>query len=188
MKYIISSAIFALFCTSTYAQVKSVSGENFVQYGPEEAYWVFQAICDDDSERKIQRKTDGSEWCGKDLDSFCDTDKDKAADLICGPRYSEGLALQRETLRAEDAQKRAQQERERQEEQDLVSRRRAEEERARLARAQAAAASESQRIAIEEELLTIDREKLKLRREEIELQRRVNEIEVILGLELKETE
>jgi len=49
------------------AQLKSTTAENFAQYGPEDAYWVFSAICADDSERPIQRKTDGNQWCGQDI-------------------------------------------------------------------------------------------------------------------------
>ena len=140
--------------------MKSLSGEDFVQYGNEDAYWVFTAVCSDDSERKIQRKTDGTDWCGTDLTDFCDADKKAAAELICGSRYSEGLALQREASRAEQARQQAEQERRTQ---------------------AAAAASNAERIAIEEELISIEQEQIQLRRQELELQRRANKIEATLN-------
>ena len=181
-----SALVIALLSTNALAQVKSVSGEDFVQYGSEDAYWVFTAVCGDDSERKIQRKTDGTTWCGKDIDTYCDADKGKAAELICGSEYSNILESRLESARAEEARNRAaQEERNRQQRQQQADRQRAAQEQARRQRAAqaAAAASGNERIAIEEELIAIEQEKIKLRREELELQRRAKDIETALGIE-----
>lgn len=164
----------------SYAQVKSMTPETLAQYGPEDAYWVFSAVCSDDSERQVQRKTDGQQWCGKDIDGFCQQDKSKAADMVCGQEYSQGLALQRETQRAQRARVQAQRERERQRtaERQRAAQALAEQQRQQ---AQVAAATSSQRISIEEELIEIQQEKIELRREELELQRRAQEIQSLLG-------
>ena len=162
------------------AQVSSISSDNLVQYGKDQAYWESEVSCSDDSKRTIQRKTDGSEWCGKDIEGFCDATKESAATKICGTQYSSALALletakqaQNDAAQAEQRARQAEQQRARQD-------RLANERQLELERQQAAAAPLKKKISIEEELLKIEQEKLDLRRQELELQRRAVEIEALL--------
>ena len=167
------------------AEVKSKTAEEFVQYGPEDAYWVFTATCADDQQRIIQRKTDGELWCIKDAEEFCDENRDKAADIACGPEFADSEAAEeqaREAARQAEAEaaraqaaERARQERQRQERERA---RAAEAERAAEQARQEAAAKDQ--ISIEEQLLKIEQEKLELRRQELELQRRAVEIQALL--------
>ena len=165
--------------TSATAQVKSVTNEDFVQIGSD-AFWVFAAICDDDSERKIQRKADGTDWCGQDLDGFCDADKANAAELVCDSKYTEGLAAAEESARAAREQELARQQQQ-QEEQQRLERQRAEQERAQ--REQAAAAARTQRIEVEQELAAIERERNEIQQQQDQLQRRAAQIKAVLGQE-----
>ena len=177
----------SLLATGAYAEVSSISSDNLVQYGKEEAYWVADVNCSDGSKRTIQRKTDGNEWCGKDVEGFCDSTKETTATKICGAQYSSALALletakqaQNDAAQAEERARRA--ERERAEQRRLADQRIEEQrlERERQAAAAAAAAPLKKQISIEEELLKIEQEKLDLRRQELELQRRAVEIQSLL--------
>lgn len=177
----------SLLATSAYAEVSSISSDNLVQYAKEEAYWVADVSCSDGSKRTIQRKTDGNEWCGKDVEGFCDSTKETTATKICGAQYSSALALletakqaQNDAAQAEERARRA--ERERAEQRRLADQRIEEQrlERERQAAAEAAAAPLKKQISIEEELLKIEQEKLDLRRQELELQRRAVEIQSLL--------
>lgn len=181
----------SLFATAAQAEVSSISSDNLVQYGKEQAFWVADVSCSDGSQRTIQRKTDGNEWCGKDVEGFCDSTKEGTATKICGAQYTSALALletakqaQNEAVQAEERARRA--ERERAEQRRLADKRiqeqRAERERQAAAAAAAAAAAEplKKQISIEEELLKIEQEKLDLRRQELELQRRAVEIQSLL--------
>lgn len=189
-----------LFTSSAISQVSSVSSDNLVQYGKEDAYWVADVTCADDSKRVIQRKTDSNTWCGKDIDGFCDETKDAAAIKICGTQYTSSLALleaarqaQNDAAAAQDRANRA--ERERAEQRRLADQRLqeqiaerqareqriAQEQRIALEKKNAAPAPLKTQISIQEELIQIDQEKLDLRRQELELQRRAAEIEAELN-------
>jgi len=174
----------SLLATGAHAEVSSISSDNLVQYGKEEAYWVADVSCSDGSKRTIQRKTDGNEWCGKDVEGFCDSTKETTATKICGAQYSSALALletakqaQNDAAQAEERARRA--ERERAEQRRLADQR-IEEQRVERERQAAAAAPLKKQISIEEELLKIEQEKLDLRRQELELQRRAVEIQSLL--------
>jgi len=158
------------------AQVSSISSENLVQYGKEQAFWAADVSCDDGSIRTIQRKTDESQWCGKAVEGFCDSTKESAAVKICGTQYTATLSLletaQQAQSNAEEAEQRARQaERERAEQSRLSD---------QLKQQEAAKAPLKKQISIKEELLKIEQEKLDLRRQELELQRRAVEIESLL--------
>jgi len=182
----IRSAVVAssLIAASAYAEVSSISSDSLVQYGKEQAFWAADVNCADGSKRTIQRKTDGNEWCGKDVEGFCDTTKEATATKICGAQYSSAMALlqtakqaQNDAAQAEERARRA--ERERAEQRRLADQR-IQEQRAERARQAAAAAPLKKQISIEEELLQIEQEKLNLRRQELELQRRAVEIQKLL--------
>ena len=170
----------ALFANAAMSEVSTISSDSLVQYAKEQAYWVATVTCSDDSQRVIQRKTDGNEWCGKAVDGFCDADKEAAADRICGTQYTSALSLleatkqaQNEAAEAEERARRAERERQ---EQLAAQQRQQQAERER----QAATAPLKRQITIEEELIQIEQEKLNLRRQELELQRRASEIEALL--------
>jgi len=188
MKTLLKPIIFfvgaALFNSVAKSQVSAISSDNLVQYGKEEAYWVADVTCSDDSKRSIQRKTDGNEWCGKAVDGFCDASKEGTAEKICGAQYSSALSLleatkqaQNNAAQAEERAKRAEQERA---EQRRLAEQRIQQQRAERERIAAAAAPLKRQITIEEELIQIEQEKLDLRRQELELQRRSTEIEALL--------
>lgn len=173
----------SLFTTGVYAEVSSISSDNLVQYGKEQAFWVADVNCSDGSKRTIQRKTDGNEWCGKDVEGFCDSTKETTAVKICGAQYSSALALletakqaQNDAAQAEERARRAERDRA---EQRRLAEQRTQEQRAERER-QAAAEPLKKQISIEEELLQIEQEKLNLRRQELELQRRAVEIQSLL--------
>ncbi len=162
------TGVTALMVTSQALGV-TLSSEEFTEYASEEAYWVVSVNCDDGSDpRIIQRKTDGNQWCGKEVEGYCFNAKAETAEKVCSADYSDSLATA----------KRAEQERERQEQ----ANRQAEQERrqaqaqAALAQQQAAEAERQKQIDIDEQLLQIEQEKLSLRRQELELQRRAVEI------------
>ncbi len=167
------------------AEVASIAPENFAQYDKDEAYWVAEVSCKQtDGTRTIQRKTDGNEWCGKDLPGFCDTDKDDAANKVCGAEYTSALAAIDDKIKAEKAAAVAQA-RATKAEQDSAAaqRRQAQQERVRAQNErdrQAAAAPLKKKISIEEQLIKIEQEKLDLRRQELELQRRAVDIQKLL--------
>jgi len=188
---------------SVIAQVKSKSPEEFVQYGREDAYFAFTATCSDDAKRVIQRKTDGNEWCAKDISGFCDENKDSAADKACSSEFALALGTvtssKREAIAAKEAEaqnaRAAQQEEQKRQaqaaQQQLERQRAAELERERaqaLAAAQTKARAKAKatqaaknKLAIEEELLRIEEEQLELRKQEIELEQRAAEIANKLG-------
>lgn len=174
----------SLLATTAHAEVSSISSDNLVQYGKEQAFWVADVSCSDGSKRTIQRKTDGNEWCGKDVEGFCDSTKEKTATKICGAQYSSSLALletakqaQNDAEQAEQRARRAEQERA---EQRRLADQQIENQRIERERQAAAAAPLKKQISIEEELLKIEQEKLDLRRQELELQRRAVEIQSLL--------
>lgn len=168
------------------SQVKSQSADEFVQYGPEDAYWVFTVTCADDAERQVQRKTDGDLWCAKDVEGFCDLNREIAAEKSCSKEYTEATTAtaasdqqaSEEKQRSDDAEAEKAAQLKRQQEQER-------ERQAQRARANAAAEAKREeeakkQILIQEELLKIEQEKLNLRRQELELQQRAVEIEELL--------
>lgn len=166
------------------SQVSGISSENLVQYGKEQAYWVSNVSCADNSTRIVQRKTDGEQWCGKAIDGFCDVNKEAAAEKICSTGYTSALAALEASVRAQNSAaqaearaRRAEQEREQQ--RQLANQRIEQQRRAREQQAAVNAPLEKQ-INIEEELIKIEQEKLDLRRQELELQRRATEIQTLL--------
>ena len=135
-----------------------MSTEEFKEYAREDAYWVVSVDCEDGSEsRTIQKKTDGDQWCSKDIDGYCYDTKVVAADRVCGNSFALALIQKQENQAAQE--KLEQQKQEEQQKRDQ------EEEQAR-----------QRQLAIEAELLEIEQEKLGLRRQELELQKRAVEI------------
>jgi flagellar biosynthesis GTPase FlhF len=188
MKTVMNSAILfvstALFAGTALSQVSSISGDNLVQYGKDQAYWVADVTCADESTRIVQRKTDGNEWCGKEVEGFCDTIKEAAATKICGPQYTNSLSLvvaakkaQDDAEQAEQRAKRAERERT---EQRRIANRQLEQQQLERERKAAAAAPLQKQISIDEELIKIEQGTLNLRRQELELQRRAVEIQALL--------
>ncbi len=150
-----------------------LSAEEFKQYAPEEAYWVVSVDCQDGTEpRVIQRKTDGTQWCGKEVEGFCFTERSKAAENVCASEYTatvnEKAEAQAEQQRVAQAQRQAQEKAARDQREAQA--------RASAARKQAEEAKRQSQIRIDEQLLQIEQEKLSLRRQELELQRRAVEI------------
>ncbi|GHA16832.1 hypothetical protein GCM10008090_28100 [Arenicella chitinivorans] len=175
-----------VFTATASAQVKTKTAEEFAQYGPEDAYWVFTVTCEDDSEHKVQRKTDGDLWCAKEIEGFCDANRDIAADKVCGDAFGEAYAEQKNTIDAEQAaRKQAEAESERKRSEAAAAKQREEQAKQQAAqRAQAEADAKVQRqLSIEEELLKIEQEKLDLRRQELELQERAVQIQELLDQE-----
>lgn len=177
------------------AAVKSKSPEEFVQYGPEDAYFAFTATCDDDAKRVVQRKTDGNEWCVKGIKGFCDENKETAAEQACSSELALAMGTVQSSQKEADAAKQAEAERTAQAaklEQERLAKE--EQERARAAdlereRAAArvaaqekarkdalAAQSLKKKVQVEEELLKIDEELLELRQKDLDLQQRQTEI------------
>ncbi len=183
-----------LACISSVAlsEVESLTTEEFVQYGPEDAYWQFTATCKDGAERIVQRKTDGNNWCSKALEGYCDANRESAAEKVCSEAFVEEYANSEQVRKAEQEASRAkaQAEARKREDERRAADQRAAEQRARQAAAQAKAAEEAEKakeaenqLSIEEQLLKIEQEKLDLRRQELELQKRAIEIEDILKTE-----
>lgn len=159
--------------TANITNAAVLSAEEFKQYAPEEAYWVVSVDCEDGSDpRVVQRKTDGNEWCGKDVDGFCAATKKDAAEKVCSAEYSDALTQRGQA--AAESQRRA--EAQRQAAAEAARKRREDEARATASRQQAAEAKRQNQIKIDEQLLQIEQEKLSLRRQELELQRRAVEI------------
>ncbi len=204
LKPVITFVSTMLFASSAMSQVSSISSDNLVQYGKEDAYWVADVSCADDSKRPIQRKTDSNNWCGKEVEGFCDTTKESAAKKVCGAQYTSSLSLLEATKQAQNDAAQAEERANRAERERADQRRLADQriQQQRLEREQQAArqkrvADEEQRIAaekrnatpapletqisIQEELIQIEQEKLDLRRQELELQRRAVEIETELN-------
>lgn len=167
------------------AQVSKTSSENLVQIG-RDAYWSADVTCKDNNVRTIQRKTDGAEWCGKDITGFCETSKEDAAKKVCSSDYSsaiDSLELARKTK--EDAAKEAAAKAEasanaKRAEQRRLADQRIKQQQAAAKAKEAAAAPLKKQISIEEQLILIEQEKLNLRRQELELQKRAVEIEKLL--------
>lgn len=187
MKLITKTAIVfssvILTTVSAFAEVSKISSENLVQIG-QEAFWSADVTCNDKSVRTIQRNADASEWCGKAVSGFCESNKEAAATKICGTEYSSALALVESSKKAkedaEKARKRAERaEKERADQRRLANERLKQQQSARAKEAAAAAPIKKQ-ITIEEKLITIEQEKLNLRRQELELQKRAVEIEKLL--------
>jgi len=159
------------------AEVVSVSPEAFQQYGKENAFWEVTVNCSiagENVDRVLQRKTDGSQWCGKEVDSTCDQNKGAAAAKVCGETYTEALNRLNEQRRQEQA--RADQRKAEQAEVEAQQ---------QAAKRNALQAADRQRalqntISIEEQRIQIEKEKLRLRRRELELQRRAQELEELL--------
>lgn len=178
-----------LFTSTAMSQVENISGDSLVQYGKEDAYWVSEVTCADESKRVVQHKTDGELWCGKTVKGFCDETKESAAIKVCGSQYSQALSQIQATKQARNnAVKAEQRAKDQQAERERAQQRRAADERIvqqRIEREKRAAAAEPIRkqINIEEELILIEQEKLELRRQELELQRRAAEIEAKLKTE-----
>ena len=171
-----------MYSLTAVSQVSTISGDNLVQYGKQQAYWEADVTCSDNSERVVQRKTDGDEWCGKAIEGFCEPVKENAAQKVCAAEYTSALAAREEARqarnRAVEAQRARQAELQREEQRRLADQRI---EQQRLEREKrAAAAPQEKRINIEEELIRIEQEKLDLRRQELELQRRAVEIQELL--------
>lgn len=175
---------FVLSSTSAQSQVSSISAEDFAQYGTEAAYWVATVTCTDGSERKIQRKTDGNLWCGKDVSGYCRELKNEAADLVCGDSYSVVWQNQNSAAAEEAAQREAEERRRRQQAEQRRAEQRIANQEAQRREQQAAAAAASgpspEQLSIEEELITIEQEKIELRKQELELRRRAVEIQALL--------
>ena len=186
IKSIIATVFALTLANNAQAQVASISAETFAQYGKDDAYFVADVECEQGgSTRAIQRKTDGNDWCGKDVTGYCGASKDAAAKKVCSTEYSSAISLLEDKTKAEEAaaaaQARADSERERAavaERERADQARRAQQQRARAEQERkAAAAPLKKKISIEEQLITIEQEKLDLRRQELELQRRAVEIQ-----------
>ncbi|MFT6406793.1 MAG: hypothetical protein ACJAQ6_000203 [Arenicella sp.] len=188
MKTVMNSAILfvstVLFAGTALSQVSSISSDNLVQYAKEEAYWVADVTCADDSKRVIQRKTDGNQWCGKAVKGFCNTTKEGTAAKICSAQYTSSLSLLEATKQAQDnaaqAEERAKRAERERADQRRIANQRIEQQRIERERKAAAAAPLKKQITIEEELIQIEQEKLNLRRQELQLQRRAVEIQAML--------
>lgn len=179
---VLSSPLLAI--NPAFSQAPKVSSENLVQIN-EDAYWAAEVSCNDNSERTVQRRTNGSEWCGKEVSGFCANNKDAAAVKVCGPEYSSALSLKESSIKAKEdadqAKKRADRaERDREEQRRLSEQRLRQQQEEKARQAAAAAAPLKKQISIEEELILIEQEKLNLRRQELELQKRAVEIEKLL--------
>ena len=69
------------------ASVKSLSREQFEQTG-DQSFWEVSVACSGNDERRvIQRNADGGDWCARDADDMCHSDKMKAAIKVCSPAY-----------------------------------------------------------------------------------------------------
>ncbi|MBL4671160.1 MAG: hypothetical protein JKX81_02780 [Arenicella sp.] len=190
MKTVMNSAMLfisaALFAGTALSQVSNISSDNLVQYGKDQAFWVADVTCADDSTRVIQRKTDGNEWCGKAVEGFCDITKEGTAKKICGDQYTSSLSQLQAAKQARDNAAQAEQRAKRAEQERAEQRRLADQrveqqriEQQRIEREQKVAPLKQQ-ITIEEELIQIEQDKLNLRRQELELQRRAVEIQALL--------
>jgi len=148
------------------AYAVKMSTEEFKEYAREEAYWVVSVDCENGSEsRIIQRKTDGDQWCSKDLDGYCYDTKVEAADKVCGNQFSLAYSQVLESQRAQAQAERQQAEAERLKREQEKQRKAAEEQ------------DRQKQLAVEAELLEIEKQKLSLRKEELALQKRAVEIE-----------
>ena len=187
-KSILATAIAFTFANSAFAQVANIAPETFAQYGKNEAYFVAEVSCTEGSAtRAIQRKTDGEEWCGKEVAGYCGENKDDAAKKVCSSDYSAAISELESNEKAEKeaaaAQARAAQEQARAAE---ARRLQQQQQQARAAQAErekqaaAAAAPLKKKISIEEQLIKIEQEKLDLRRQELELQRRAVDVQKLL--------
>jgi len=166
--------------------VDSLTTDEIVQYGPQDAYWQFTASCSNGAKRVVRRKTDSDNWCALDLDNFCDTNRENAAQKTCSESFDEQYA-QSESVRKAQQEAANAAARMRNDER-LATERRAAEQRAREAAAQARVEREAQRVedarnqlSVEAQLLKIEQEKLQLQRQELQLMRRAMEIEEELG-------
>jgi len=188
MNFVVSSAVIA--------QVESISPESFAQYGQDNAFWVAEVTCSGESNKRlIQRKTDGNEWCGKDVVGNCAENKDDVARKVCSPTYSAAMASaideQKAAQEAEKAAlvakaaeaKAAKLEAQRKEKALAAKRRQAAEAKARAEEKKKAlaAAPIKKKISIEQQLIKIEQEKLELRGEELKLKRRAVEIKALLS-------
>jgi len=178
-----------LFVNTAMSQVSSISNDELVQYAKEQAYWVANVTCASGGKRVVQRKTDGDEWCAKEIEGYCDAAKEGAAEKACTNDYTSALTA-RESARQAQANAAREQARARQAEQQRQEQRRLADQRIAQQRAErerqaaeAAAAPLKKQINIEEELIKIEQEKLDLRRQELELQRRAVEIQALLDKE-----
>lgn len=181
-------AAICLSCCSfmTFAAVDSLTTEEFVQYGPEDAYWQFTANCRDGAKRVVQRKTDGNDWCAKGLEGYCDVSREVAADKACGKDFAEAYANSEQVRKAQSdaTQAKAQAAAQKRQAESRAAAQRAADQRTREAAERAKAAQQAKiarqaqnQISIDEQLLKIEQEKLELRRQELELEKRVMEIE-----------
>lgn len=185
---ILATSFAVAFVSNAQAQVTNISSETFAQYGKDEAYFVADVSCNQGgAARAIQRKTDGDEWCGKDVAGFCGASKDAAAKKVCSSDYTATLEEVETKAKAEREAAAAKARAVAAEKERAAQARKAQQERARAAQierdkkaAVAAAAPLKKKISIEEQLIKIEQEKLDLRRQELELQRRAVEIQKLL--------
>ena len=168
-----------LFMNIVKADVEYLSPEIFEQYG-KDAFWEVSIKCSGiDAPRIIQRNADiDGDWCGKQINTFCDSNKTQAAETICSLDYTLRLeelaeAERQENLRQQQAQEQAARERE---EQLRLERERAEAE--RQLQEQLAAVKV---LSIEEEKALIEADKNALNQRQNELDQRAAEILELLA-------
>lgn len=159
------------------ASAVTMSGEEFKEYAAEEAFWVVSVDCENGSEpRVIQRKTDGNQWCAKELDGYCYDTKAETGKEVCGEKYNSEFDQINQQVK-EKAQKE-------QAARDAERKRREAAAREATERKRAEDAKRQNQISIDEQLLKIEQEKLSLRRQELDLQRRAVEIrDALKGLD-----
>lgn len=163
---LVALSAFVTLAASASAVSASYSPEQFTEYGPEMAYWVVKVKCDNiDEQRVIQRKTDGDNWCSKDLSSSCSATKSAMVKKVCSKEVTESLASAKRVENQRLLEEKTRQEQARKT-QPKVS----------LKPVSSSNAVSQNKISIEEKLLKIEQEKLSLRRQELELQRRAVEI------------
>lgn len=85
--------IFAMQSVSA-AEVRSLSREQYKQYD-DEIYWEISITCAGIDEKRImQQEANGDEWCARDVEGICHSNKMNAAARICSNGYKRALAAQ----------------------------------------------------------------------------------------------
>ena len=85
LNYLTSIALM-LFRNSRCAQVLDMSADVFAQYAAQQASWEVTVTCDSQyqASRVIHQSVDGGRWCAKHFSNICHSQKQLAAEMVCG--------------------------------------------------------------------------------------------------------
>lgn len=94
----------SLISSIAWANVSSLSREQYRQDSPDEIFWEVAVSCSGVKDKRIiEQRADDDKWCSKKFNNLCARDKIAAAERVCGAAYRAEVTALQEKEKADKA-------------------------------------------------------------------------------------